>query len=666
MRRTLLLAALLAACAAPKEEAEEITVPVEIAGNEGVKTRDLEYAARRELSAFQKKGNRAADLADAAYAMEMRLRRDGYAHGTVKFEVQPSEEAPEKAIFRVDEGPRARIAAVSFPGAQDFTHEQLMRFFPGGSEPLFRQSDVDRAAGEVERAYLIDGFLDVEIGPVTVTWNEEKSEATITVPIREGKQYTVVAVEFEGDAPSYLQDRLRSQLIKQPFYARLPVEAAAHLRAKLFDLGHQQAEVESKYAIEDHAVTIRIRAEAGPVFRVRNLRIEGQDRTRKRFIRTRLRLKEGDVLRQDDLDKSIDHLYETGIFKSVRAEPAEISREEALADLLVQIEEIRARSVAFDFGWGAYEQLRGGVRYADRNFLGFGRRLDLGAHASMKGYRLDGAISDSFLLGRKNLLRLSGEIFQREEPSFTRFGYRIDLSLTHRWEGPYRFTTGYTIDSQEASDVQSILAPDLEGEFVTSAGLFASLVRDTRDSKLVPTKGSVAEIGAFWSTDALLADLNYFEIRASWFGFFKLHERVVFGTGFRFMTRPILDNLPTLPIQQRLFTGGPTSVRSFDQDRLGPFDPITRQPIGGLTRAWATMELRTRVWKQLHLAVFYDVGMVSLDSLMIEGPAGQGIGGGLRYYTPVGPIRVDAGYNPGELFSMSTRWAFHFAFGFSF
>ncbi|MHC4449199.1 MAG: BamA/OMP85 family outer membrane protein [Planctomycetota bacterium] len=661
-----LLAALLTGCAGTDKKTDgPEPLPIEIDGNDNTKTRDLEYAARRELESFQSKGRRLADLADAAYAMELRLRRDGYAHATVEFEMQPSEEAPDKAIFHVAEGLQAHVAALSFPGAQHLQPDQLKRFFAGGSNPVFRQSDVDRGAGEVERAYLLDGFRDVEVGPVTVAWNEIKSEATVTVPVKEGAKYTVASVEFEGDCPGELEDELREELIGQAFYARLPVEATARLRAKLFDRGHQQATAKAQYTIEDHAVAIRIQADQGPQYRVREVRIEGAKRTRKQFIRSRLKLKKGDVLQQRKVDKALDHLYESGIFKSVAVEPAGISPEEALADLLVQVEELEARSVSFDVGWGAYELLRGGVQYRDRNFLGLGRRLDLGAHASTKGYRLEGAISDNFLLGRRNTLRVAGEIFQREEPSFTRFGYRIDLSLTHNYPGPYVFTTGYTIDTQEASDIQSGIALE-EGEFITSAGLFATIVRDTRDSRLIPTKGTVAELGLFWSTDLLLADLNYVEIRGSWFGFLRLTERIVFGTGVRFTSRPILDSLPTLPIQKRLFTGGPTSVRSFDQDELGPFDPRTNKPRGGLTSAWATAEFRTRVWKQLHVALFYDVGMVSLDSLMVEGPPGQAIGAGLRYYLPVGPVRVDVGYNPGELFSMSTRWAFHFAFGFSF
>ena len=84
------------------------------------------------------------------------------------------------------------------------------------------------------------------------------------------------------------------------------------------------------------------------------------------------------------------------------------------------------------------------------------------------------------------------------------------------------------------------------------------------------------------------------------------------------------------------------------------------------TRLAAVTWIQSLVADPAQRKIIYDVGMVSLDSLMVDGPPGQAIGAGLRYYLPVGPVRVDVGYNPGELFSMSTRWAFHFAFGFSF
>lgn len=668
--RAVLIVALVAACSSPRKEEPDETgpapVPVAITGTAGVKQRDLLFAARRELEAFQKKGRRPADLADAAYAMELELRRRGYAHAAVRFRMDPSEEAPEQVTFEVEEGPQARIAGISFPGARHFDHRQLMRFFPGGSEPIYRRSDVDGGATEVERAYLLAGFRDVEVGRPSVEWNEERSRATVTVPVREGERYRVVGMEFEGDVPEDLRAKIARYVAGlEAYYARLPAEAAARLRAELLDRGYQQARVEAEARIEGQEVTILLRAQAGPQYRLREIRIEGADRTRKRFIRSRVSLHEGSVLEQDRIDRGIDRLYESGIFRTVRARAEGFSEEDGRADLRVELEELAARSVAFDVGWGSYELARGGVRYQDRNFLGFGRRLDAGAHASVRGYDLNASVSDNYLLGHRNTLRLGGTLFRREEPSFTRFGYSFDLSLTHRMDGPYRFSMGYGLDSQEATDVTS--GTELaEGEFVKSAGIFGSLVRDTRNNKLLPAKGSLSELGVFWSTQGLGADLNYVELRGNWFGFVPVGDRIVVGFGLRFNSRPILDDLDTLPIQKRLFLGGPTTVRSFRQSRLGPFDPLTLEPLGGLTIASGHVEIRTRVWRELHVATFYEAGMVSERSLTIEGPPGQAIGAGLRYYLPVGPIRLDVGYNPGELFSMSTRWVFHFAFGFSF
>jgi len=667
VRTALLLLACVACAGTPEEEPEESgppPLPVELAGNEGVSARDLEFAARRELRSFQEKGRRAADLADAAYAMELALRREGYAHASVSFRMEHSEEAPERVVFEIAEGPRTRIASLSFPGQSAFPGD-LARFFPGGEDAVFRQADVDGGAAEIERAYLLAGYRDVEVAPPRVEWNADRTAAAVTIPITEGEQHLVVEAVFEGEVPPDLRAEIEKGLLGKPYYARLPAEAAARLRAHFFDRGHQQAEAEAKAELDGTRVTIRLRAEPGPQYRLREFRIEGTERTRKRFVRTRIPLKKGDVLAQDQIDRGVDHLYDSGIFRTVRVRPDGLTPEEAEADLLVQLEELEARSIAFDAGWGSYEQARGGVRYQDRNFLGFARRLDLGAHASTKGYRVDGSISDNYLLGRRNTLRLGGQLFQREEPSFTRFGYTFDLTLTHEMKGPYVVTVGYTLDTQEATDIKSDFDED-EGEFVTSAGFLASLVRDTRNNKLLPRTGSISEIGVFWSTDAFGADLNYLEVRGNWFGFFPVSERVVVGTGVRFQSRPILDDLETLPIQKRLFLGGATTVRSFRQSRLGPFDASNREPTGGLTAASAHVEVRARVWQELHVATFYELGMVSERSLSIDGPPGQAVGAGLRYYLPVGPIRIDAAYNPGELFGMTTRWAFHFAFGFSF
>jgi len=659
----LVLAALAAACASSKKDGPP-PLPSEIEGNDNVGTRYLNFAARREMASFEKNGRRKADLGDAAYSMELELRRRGYAHAEVGFRFEPSEEAAERVVFEVKEGPLARIAEVRFPGDSAFEHEELMKFFPSGSEPPFLQSQVDGAVGEIERAHLLKGYREARAGPAEVTWNDDKSRASIVLPIQRGPRFMIYGYTIEGDLDPALEERILRPLPGLGYYVRLPSEAAAHVRAALLNRGHQKAQVGVKTTIEETRVFLAFHVEAGPVYRVRNVTITGRDRTSEHFIRSRIPLESGEILAESEIADGIDGLYRTGIFRTVdvsRSYPNDVE-----ADIDYTLEELDARSVSFEIGWGSYELLRGGARFQDRNFLGYGRRLDIEALASTKGYSLGGSISDNYLLGPSNTLRVNAGIFLREEPSFTRSGYNFALSLTHVLNRQWKITVGYALDSQEATDVKTG-APDLtEGEFLTSAGLFSNLSYDSRDSRLIPKKGSRGEVGVLWSSPTLGADLNYVGLRASWFSFFTIGEDFTIGTGFRFESRPLLGGGETLPIQKRLFLGGPTSVRSFGQSRLGPFAEDTNEPTGGLTAASAHIESRMRVWRELHWALFYELGMVSEQSLIIREPFGQGIGTGLRYYLPVGPIRIDVAYNPGETFSNGSRWEFHFAFGFSF
>jgi outer membrane protein insertion porin family len=670
-----LLAALAGGCASTDKDGPP-PLPTEVEGNDGVSTRRLEFAARREMASYEENGRRPADLADAAYSMELELRRRGFAHAVVDFHLEPSDAAPERVVFVVKEGPLGRIGAVTFPGCEAFEARELMQFLPTGSEPRFLQSQVDGAVDEIERTYLLEGYRDVRAGPAEVTWNEDKTRADIVIPITEGPFFTIESYTVEGELTPALEQTILLPLHGIGYYVRLPAEAAARIRAALRNRGHQKAIVEVKTTIEAAQAHLVFRVEPGPVYRVRNVSFTGQDRTRERFIRSRIPIKPGEVVDESEIAKGTDGLYRTGVFRSVdvsRSYPSDPDADldadpdaDLDADIEYTLEELDARSISFQVGWGSYELLRGGVRFQDRNFLGYGRRLDVEATASTKGYGLTGSISDNYILGPKNTLRFTAGIFEREEPSFTRRGYDFTASVTHELNRDWTITAGYSLDSQKATDIKTSLGALNPGEFLTSAGLFTNFVYDTRDSGLVPSKGSIGEAGVLWSAPALGADLNYLGLRLSWFSFFPVSEDFTIGTGFRFQSRPVLNDDPTLPIQKRLFLGGPTSVRSFGQSRLGPFDPLTNEPVGGLTTLSFHVEGRVRVWRELHLALFYEIGMVSRRSLTIQDPFGQAIGTGLRYYLPIGPIRIDAAYNPGETFSNARRWEFHFAFGFSF
>ncbi|MGH7163422.1 MAG: BamA/OMP85 family outer membrane protein [Planctomycetota bacterium] len=668
--RAALLVAVAAACASRGAPGER-DLPVLFEGLVEARKRDLRFAARRELADFQTRGRRDADLEDAAYAMELHLREAGFAHAQVRFRREP-----ERAVFEVEEGPRATLESVAFPGATAFAEPELRARFdlrrragPFSRKARFRMSAIEGGVADVERMYLLAGYHRVAVGPPRVAWSEDRARASVEIPVQEGARYTVGQVTLEGAPGEEVERMAKAELVGAPYHVRLPFEVAARVRGRLLDEGRLRAEVSARAEIDDAASTARVvlRVVPGPIYRLRELAFTGADRTRPRFLRSRVPLESGDALRQDRIDAAIDELYATGAFKSVRAVPHDfVDRgDEGDAALRLEVEELLARSVSFEAGWGSYELARGRVRYENRNLLGLGRQLGLDLFGSVRGFGTSGSVSDSYLLGRANRLRLGSGFEQREEPSFTRTRTSFDLSVERRFEGPYTAVASYLLESQKATDVTGAVPGAEEGGFVTSAGLGLSLVRDTRDDRLLPSRGAVAEAGVFWSSPSLGADLEFLELRAAWTRHVPLSDRVVLAAGFRFASREILDDRPTLPITQRLFLGGDSSVRSFAQDELGPVG-VNGDPVGGLTAAEAHLEARVRVWRRLHAALFYDVGTLGAESVDLPGPPGHAVGFGLRYHLPVGPVRLDVGYNPGRLFAADGRVAVHFGFGFAF
>ena len=125
------------------------------------------------------------------------------------------------------------------------------------------------------------------------------------------------------------------------------------------------------------------------------------------------------------------------------------------------------------------------------------------------------------------------------------------------------------------------------------------------------------------------------------------------------------DNLSDIPIDERFFNGGSNTVRSFAERELGPLYE-DEYPLGGLSRTIFNAELVIPVFSDLKAAVFFDAGnLLAEDSLFSTDDFRQAIGAGIRYNLPVGPLRLDYGYNPSPRPGEASG-AFHFSFGFAF
>jgi outer membrane protein assembly factor BamA len=459
----------------------------------------------------------------------------------------------------------------------------------------------------------------------------------------------------------------------KPYHVRLPAESAAAMRARLMNLGYHEARVEPSAIIDESnaRVSITFRVDPGPLYRFRSDKAlitseQKHPRTWHSFINGRLDPHAGEVVDQHDIDRGVSELYRSGIFRTVSTELTNISGEGDAreADLLVHTDELPARELEVGGGWGSYELLRGLARYHEYNLFGSGRSGDIGAYASMRSYGADANFVDRYSVGRNNTLTMTIARDFREEPSFDFTENRASVALRHEINWRNSVTVGNEFKATRASDVEAAIPEAESAGFVTTSNVFTRWDRETTDNPVNPTIGSHSEATLTWSND-LLGSLSYLGYDARWRRYNELGAGVVSAIGVRYQTLQILDERATLPIQQRLFLGGESDVRSFDRHELGPIDP-DGDPVGGLTAAVANAELRFVIWRQLWGAVFYDIGSVGADTWELEFPAGHAIGTGLRYRLPIGPIRLDAAYNPGERFAAEHPWAIHAAVGFAF
>lgn len=665
---TLLIAALMLGGCGPDD--------VRIEGDTIVARRDLLAAAQRPLADWRKPEGRPANAHDAAFAMRAMLLDRGYPFADVEFVITDD----RHLVFTVKAGLEITLAQVDFPGRQALPASELRGFFferglLAGTDTPFVQRDVESAMRLVERRYRNAGFLHARAGPPEIEIVEQR--ALVSVPIQEGLRFTVSRITVTGSdetlaALGPFVDQSRH--IGQPFRRLLAVEISARLRSALGAQGYLAPHVTTDEQMNEDtgAVELTLHVEPGTQVRLGEITVNGQQRTRTSFIRNRIKgLQAGEPIDAHAIDDGIRRLYTTGLFNQVTITPQPPTAE-GVADLAIVVSEASSRSIAMSVGWGSYEELRGSVEWVDDNVFGRGLRFLARARASLKGWGADTGLLERHHLGDGRSLGVDLRHDVREEPSFVRTETALSTTFRHEFfpsidpTARWSYRTVYALSFNDDEEVEGAIIGEEIARYRLST-ITVGLQRDTRASKPVhPEAGTLIDGSIGWSTEALGSEVPFVDHRIRWTHHRRLHRRLVGVVNAQAHTRDPLDST-SLPVGERLFLGGDSTVRSFTKDALGPKD-ATGTATGGLSATVANLEFRWVAWPRqpnLELSVFYDIGSLGAEPWSIDGPGGQAVGGGIRYVLPVGPIRLDGAWNPGETFG-EDRYAFHLTVGFAF
>ena len=667
-------------------------------GNHEMKEADLLAAAKEELDAFVNRGHSVSAIDDAAFEMQLAYRHAGYPEAVVEYEIQGEAEGG-RVLFHVREGQRRLIKDIVFTGNRALKGVRLLALAPHLKKALSQHKPFPYVAEtiadlseDIHKLYAGEGYLQPEvrvIAPEPAAGQE--GGMVITIAIREGLRFTVDQVKVEGDVPPGLAKEVAEisrglqGVVYQP---RQKLVLKSRLRDCYENAGYAAVAVTVEAEADETNGLVRLsaRVDSGRQLVVDAIKIVGNERTTPDFIRSRLSLTPGAQYRLDDKQSSFHDLYQTGLFSNVDISllPG-AGPDSRTAQVLV--EERKAREIFLEPGWGSYELLRLKSGYKDRNIFGSGRILRAESAVSTMGRSLELGVSDPWFLGSDVTMDLPFYYRYRTEPVFTMEESGANLYLTKVIHENVTVNMGYKYSKNVVSDVgQDVDQLRLATNYNT-ASVSGQLTRDTRDDLFFPSRGYRGSVSLEVARPELGGTIAYNRLVTGVRCFYPLPGGSILG--LRFNTGVIMPaaGQQSIPVGERFFNGGESSVRSFKASRLGPVDS-DGEPLGGTAFSTYAVEWRQKLNEDWAWSLFFDLGNVSPNLSKVDGQSPlaadrdeliratwddyfsdlrSGVGTGLQYLLPVGPARLDLAFNPDRDETRDeAAYVVHFSIGMAF
>jgi outer membrane protein insertion porin family len=518
---------------------------------------------------------------------------------------------------------------------------------------LLDQKKLEFDAHKITSFYHNQGFIKAKVGEPKVSYEKEKG-LTITIEVHEGPQYHVGRVSVEGDLIKPASELLKGiQIGKEKAFNRETVrEDVLALRNIYADEGYAYAEITPR-TDEDHQtqlVDITYTVSKGQKIRFERINITGNTVTRDKVIRREIKVVEGDYFSGKDLRKSTRNVQHLGFFEDVQIQTKKGSKE-GLMDLYVSVKERATGMFSIGAGYSSEDNVFGIFSISQNNLFGRGQRLQTSAKIGGKVTKYDIRFTEPWLFDKP--LSAGVDIYKKEQEydEYTRdslggalsFGFPIGIDEFTRGSAEYGYDSS---DISAVGEDASVAIKDMEGQNVTS-GITFTIKRDSRDRIWNTSRGSYNSLSYEYTGGIFGGDVGFdkYIARTGWY--FPLFWDTVFlvkGTWGLVVKR----SGDKLPVYQKFRLGGINSVRGFDYGDISPVDPGTGDRIGGEKMMFYNVEFRFPLAKEQGVVglVFFDAGNVFEEN---ENYTFTGIrtsaGAGIRWYSPVGPIRLEYGVN---------------------
>ena len=658
-----------------REAQKARSTDLEIRGTTAFKEEELRSVLKEQIATIHDFGLTPARADDAAFFLELFYRKHGYA----KVDVHYSIESGSRLILDVTEGPQAILGTINFVGNNHVPGEKLFEYAVGPTRERYSRlqknlpfvaTDMQEGADLVQRYYVGEGYLEAAVDAPQFHFSADGARVDVTIPVHEGRQCFFGDLIFRGN-PIYDAATLRGQmvdLLSQPYTDRRVDDISRRLQAYYKARGYYAVKVEAtgepETSVAGH-VPVVVVISPGPVYKFGEVNVTGLRRLRPSYVHNRFASLQGKTYSPDVLDEKFRELMRTGLFNVLQINPQPDGGNFLRLDIAA--EEAKAKEFGVSVGYGSYVGGIIGFSFADRDLFGYGRPLITSIEVSERGYKGEILWDDPHFLESDVELKIRFAALTFDFDGYSKFEIGDRIEFSHSFTKQYK--VGLFASQRHVEIISADIHDDLLGDmryFVSSVGFFHTL--DLRDSPVVPTRGFVFDQTFELAASGIGSEIEFFRTTARASYFIPIGKTLLEFGARAGLIRPLKEStgdITAIPIDERFFNGGSTTVRSFGERDLGPHDH-RGHPLGGEFYTIFNVEYTFPLYGELQGAVFVDAGNLLPDADNPGlGDMRYGIGAGLRYKLPIGPIRLDYGVNPNPR-EHEDIGAFHFSFGFAF
>jgi outer membrane protein insertion porin family len=582
----------------------------------------------------------------------------GYYGVSVQYKVDSLETNEVAVTYDITEGPKGHIKAVIFKGNKKIKSSQLRKAMTTKKRNILSfitktgvlDEDVLKNDIQLLTAYYFDhGYLEAKISEPKIDLSDPK-RIRIEINITEGPLYRIGEIDFKGDVLTTKEALFKGLKIKRSdVYSNSAVRREiGALTEKFANQGYANVDISPETAIDSKNLLVNIVFEIEKKKRVsfEKIQVVGNTKSRDKVIRRELRVEEGELYNSTALNQSRDRLKRLGFFKEVDLSTSRGSTDEKV-NLDVKVEEAPTGALSFGIGYSSLDQVLGTASISERNLFGLGYNTGLRFQLGQISNNLRFGFTDPYFLETRFS---AGTDLYHETREFDTYSYRItggDLRTGRDLSDTLRGELMYKLESVNVFDVTSnasFFVQRQRGESTTSA-LSLGLFKDTRNDYFAPSRGTRTGIFLQNAGGPLGASNDFVKavVDTSWF--FPMPLGTVLNLRGKVGWIKAYGG-KQLPIYEEFFVGGLGTVRGFEYGHAGPVDK-NNEPIGATKMVAFNSELVFPLAREIGLrgAVFLDIGKGAdhWDNIF---PLRIGVGVGIRWFSPFGPINIDIGFNP--------------------